>query len=202
MDRNPERLAKYLAETPAGQRGINLGCGGVVFPGWLNIDRDRPEAEISWDLTQGLPFLPDGQFDAVYSEHFLEHIPRKAASRLLGDCCRMLRPGGHIRLALPDLDECIRVYRAGDRHPDLNESFREEMGGVLHTSGELFNIAMRGWGHTYIYNREDIGLVLEAAGFSDIRSMPLGQSDVGMLRGRESRPAGQSSLIVEGRRPI
>lgn len=201
MSKLADDLAKYLPKTPAGQRGVNLGCGGVPFRGWLNIDLDRAEADIRADLTEGLPFLPDGQFDAVYSEHFLEHIPRKAAAALLKDCCRVLRPGGHIRLAMPDLDECIRAYQAGETHPAISEEFREEMGDVLHTPGELFNIAMRGWGHTYLYNLEDIGLVLERAGFTDIRSMALGQSEVDMLQSRESRPAEQSSLIVEGRKP-
>lgn len=192
--------ARYLAETPKGRRGVNLGCGSVTFPGWLNIDADDDGADIKHNLTGGLPFVPDDQIDAIYSEHFLEHISRKAAALLLRDCLRVLRPGGYIRLALPDLDELMRAYHARDRHPEVNESFREELGDVLQTRGELFNIAMRGWSHTYMYNREDIGMMLDRAGFVQIKSVEFGRSEVDMLRNRESRPAYQSSLIVEARK--
>ena len=201
--RTPEETtSQYLLEAPPGRRGINLGCGGMTFANWLNIDFERPHhVDILWDLTKGLPFLPDGQFDAIYSEHFLEHVTRKAAMTLLQDCFRALKPGGHIRFALPDLDELLRAYAAGDKHPDVNEAFREEFGTVFHTRGELFNIAMRAWGHTYMYNREDINLLFDRVGFIDIKSVELNQSLVPLLQNRESRPAYQSSLITEGSKP-
>jgi predicted SAM-dependent methyltransferase len=199
--RPEEVVAKYLEEMPQGQRGINLGSGSVAFPGWLNIDLDERHADIHWDLANGLPFLPAGEFDAAYSEHFLEHVPRKTAMEIVSDCFRALKPGGSIRLALPNLDELIRAYHADDKHPDVNESFREEMGAVFHSKGELFNIAMRAWGHTYMYNREDIELLLKHVGFVDIRAAELGQSSVALLQNRESRPAYQSSLITEATKP-
>jgi hypothetical protein len=37
----PEQIAAdYLKRIPAGQRGINLGCGGMTFKDWLNIDSE------------------------------------------------------------------------------------------------------------------------------------------------------------------
>jgi predicted SAM-dependent methyltransferase len=197
-----EIVARYLHETSAGERGINLGCGGRTFIGWLNIDMELPHhADIVWDLTKGLPFLPEGQFDAIYSEHFLEHIPRKSAMELLQDCYFSLRPSGHIRTALPDLDEVIRVYRENEKHPTVNESQREELGEVFGTRCELLNIAMRAWGHTYIYNREDIELTLRHAGFVDVKTVELGRSEIPLLSNREVRSASESSLIIEARKP-
>lgn len=198
-ERSPsEVIADYLSRT-GGPRGLNLGCGGNTIPGWVNIDADLPHhVDILWNLCDGLPFIPDSSFDFIYSEHFLEHIDRKSALNLMSECRRVLKPGGVVRIAMPDLDEVLRAYRDGDKHPSVNESFAEEFGGVFHTRGELLNIAMRAWGHTYLYNVEDAILLLQAAGLSDVKSAPHLQSEHPLLANRETRPQYQSSLIVEG----
>ena len=94
--RTPElETAAYLHRVPAGRRGINFGCGGMTYAGWLNIARGMPlHIDIDLDMTGGLPFLPEGQFDAAMSEAFLEHVERPVAARILGNILRALRPGG------------------------------------------------------------------------------------------------------------
>jgi predicted SAM-dependent methyltransferase len=203
-ERDPAAIVNsYLERTPAGSRGINLGCGGATISGWLNIDTAQPwHLDILWDLNQGLPPIPAASFDTVYSEAFWEHISRPVAMRLLRDSLKCLRPGGHIRIAMPDLDDVIANYHGGGTIPsDEKGEFIEEFGPLLHTSGEWLNIAMRAWGHTYIYTFQDISLVLEAAGFIDVRREQLGSSSVSMLADRETRPVMESSLIVEARKP-
>ena len=201
--RTPEEtVADYLRDTPAGRRGINLGCGGMTFKDWLNIDSEYPQhCDIIRDLTKGLPFLPEGQFDAVFSEHFFEHINRKAAMMLLQDCFRALKPGGHLRIAIPDLDLLIFSYLQNAKDLATSETFREEYGAVFNTRCEFFNIATRGWGHTYMYNYEEIETLLRHVGFVAVERMVVRQSGVPLLRNRESRPAQELSLIVEGRKP-
>ena len=56
-------VAEYLGRVPEGKRGINLGCGGMTFKDWLNIDQDQPwHLDIMCDLLKGLPFLHESQF--------------------------------------------------------------------------------------------------------------------------------------------
>lgn len=200
-----QAAARYLRETPAGKRGLNLGCGGATFSDLLNIDGQSPElVDIIWDLTKRLPFLPSDQFDAIYSEHFLEHIERRAATDLLRDCFRILRRGGTIRIAMPCLDGLIEKYRNGAHFTDPMEDTGEftETNGPLHfTRGEWLNVAMRSWNHTYIYNYEDLALLLQTVGFSDVRREAHNQSPLDLLAGRETRPADQSDLIVEATKP-
>jgi predicted SAM-dependent methyltransferase len=194
-----EVVDDYLASTPAGQRGLQLGCGPKPIPGWVNVDlEDHALVDISCDLTFGLPFCPDGVFDVVFSEHFLEHIDRKSAIHLMRECVRVLKPGGVARFAIPDLDKLLDDYHSGAQHHEVNRSFDEELGGAFYTRGELFNIAMRAWGHTYMYNEEDLTALFKAAGFGGIRRVPHLQSTTPMLHRRETRPPGQSSLVVEG----
>lgn len=61
------------------------------------------------DLRKRLP-VPDGTFDAVYSSHVLEHLTEEDGLRLLHEICRVLKPGGVCRVAVPDLEEICRQY--------------------------------------------------------------------------------------------
>lgn len=117
---------------------LNLGCGLHAPEGWVNIDRspsmilDRipgvkrlalrvgailPEQAVQWpqnvvvmNVRKGLPYK-DGSVDVVYSSHMLEHLYFEEAEGLLLEICRVLRPSGILRLALPDGDRWIRdVY--------------------------------------------------------------------------------------------
>jgi predicted SAM-dependent methyltransferase len=194
-----EVLNNYFASTPVGARGLQLGCGRQPISGWINLDLDdHALSDVSCDLTAGLPFCPDGVFDVIYSEHFLEHIERKGAIRLLRDCLRVLKPGGVLRIAIPELDKLITDYHTFAQHNDVNRMFDQELGGAFYTRGELFNIAMRAWGHTYMYNEEDLTLLFKAAGFGEIRRVSHMRSTTPLLQGRETRPPANSSLIVEG----
>jgi SAM-dependent methyltransferase len=91
-------------------KALNLGCGARVHPAWVNIDKGgrRPGVR-AWDLSRGIPF-PGGEFDVVYHSHLLEHFPRAKGQAFLRDCFRVTRPGGVIRVAVPDLERITRLY--------------------------------------------------------------------------------------------
>ena len=77
-------MARYIMDTQAAKRGINLGCGYEKIEDWVNIDSEYPwHVTIYWDLRGGLPFVPDGTMAAVYSEHFMEHVPRAGGLRIM-----------------------------------------------------------------------------------------------------------------------
>ena len=56
-----------------------------------------------------LPFA-DASFDGVYHSHLLEHLPRDRALPFLQECRRVLKPGGVLRLAIPNLEAMARLY--------------------------------------------------------------------------------------------
>jgi SAM-dependent methyltransferase len=56
-----------------------------------------------------LPF-PAQYFDAVYHAHLLEHLPRASALPFLRECHRVLKPGGILRIVVPDLEQIARLY--------------------------------------------------------------------------------------------
>lgn len=89
---------------------VNLGCGAVWHANWLNYDLDPQDRSIrSIDLSRSLPFTSNS-VDAIYHAHVLEHLDREAGVRLLTECFRALRPGGIIRVVVPDLEDLARRY--------------------------------------------------------------------------------------------
>jgi SAM-dependent methyltransferase len=89
---------------------LNVGCGLHFHPEWVNVDVVPASREvIAADVRKGLPFA-DEVFDAVYCSHVLEHLPRRDAANLVGQMHRVLRPGGLIRIVVPDLETLAREY--------------------------------------------------------------------------------------------
>ncbi len=96
-------------------RRLNWGCGQSGEPGWINSDvKDGPGIDISADIRAGLP-LADGFLDYAVSIHALPEIPYSDIVPVLQELRRVLKPGGVLRLVLPDLEKNIHAYLHGDR---------------------------------------------------------------------------------------
>ena len=88
---------------------LNLGCGSLFFPSWVNIDfLPRPCVQ-GHNLTKPLPFADDS-FDATYSSHVLEHFSKDQGKKFVEEQFRVLKNGGVCRLVVPDLEMLCRSY--------------------------------------------------------------------------------------------
>ena len=93
-------------------KNLNLACGGVYIANddWINLDYVSSSPYVRQaNLLETLPF-DSNSISLVYSSHFLEHIPLHQISFFLKECHRVLKPGGVIRLVLPDFEEMCREY--------------------------------------------------------------------------------------------
>ncbi|MFD2113090.1 methyltransferase domain-containing protein [Thiorhodococcus fuscus] len=89
---------------------LNLGCGGHFHAAWVNVDLvSRHQNVMECNILASLPY-EDATFDAVYHSHVLEHLPKWKAPAFLDECLRVLRPGGIMRIAIPDLETICRLY--------------------------------------------------------------------------------------------
>jgi predicted SAM-dependent methyltransferase len=89
---------------------VNLGCGARYHPAWINIDiAPHGSGVIAHDLSAGIP-LPDASFDVVYHSNVLEHMRRADARSFMRECYRVLRPGGVLRVGVPDLEQMCNLY--------------------------------------------------------------------------------------------
>lgn len=172
---------------------LHVGCGTVRLPGWVNADGNaavRPD--LLWDARRPFP-LPAQSCSLIYSEHFIEHLGYEDGVRFVTDCHRLLRPGGVLRLATPSLSRIVAKYSSDDwRDQDW---LRWPEYSFIQTKAQMLNIAMRWWGHEWLYDEEELRRCVTEAGFTDAAYFDWGQSNVPELRGLETRP--DSVLICE-----
>lgn len=89
---------------------LNIGCGATHHPDWINLDVSSSDPSVlPVDINNGLPFSAD-TITVCYSSHLLEHLDKEGARYFLAECMRVLKSGGVIRLAVPDLEGIAREY--------------------------------------------------------------------------------------------
>jgi predicted SAM-dependent methyltransferase len=88
---------------------VNLGSGDVPLEGFVNVDAlpGAPGVDVVADISERLPF-DDGSVDLIYASHVLEHFSTADVPGLLSDWRRVLRDGGTLLIAVPDLDVVAR----------------------------------------------------------------------------------------------
>lgn len=85
---------------------LNLGCGGDVKEGYLNVDfRDIP-GTTKIDLSKFPWPWEDGKASEIQMLDFLEHFPYKRTESILNECWRVLKPGGELIVQVPSFEEC------------------------------------------------------------------------------------------------
>ncbi len=184
------RIRAYRRRHPVVR--LNIGCGPIIREDWLNIDIDpRLDGAIYMDATERLP-LRDASVDVAYSEHMIEHVPLSSAMAMLGELHRVLKPGGKLRIATPDMDNILQLKRATPSRLQLDYiqwSNKEFGGGLERTSPQnacyTINRMFHAWGHQFIYDRATLEAVIAGAGFRDVRFCEIGQSEVPELRNLE-----------------
>lgn len=80
---------------------LNLGCGhpGEDMPGFVNLDRNPAYGDgTGWKADDGLRRWADGEVDAVTISHLMMYIPLHTWALFFDEVCRVLKPGGHVRV--------------------------------------------------------------------------------------------------------
>ena len=197
---------------------LNLGCGAVAPPAWINVDfaigarlnkslarpiarriftTEWPENVVIHDLTKRFPWA-DRSADAVYSSHTLEHLSREAGEHFVAECRRVLRPGGVIRIVVPDLARIVCEYQSGKID---GRDFLTELGAHAPWAGrgKLRQIAafFSGSLHLCMYDEKALTELLMRCGFACRRAAPFESAipDIATIE-REDRARGE--LIMEG----
>jgi predicted SAM-dependent methyltransferase len=166
---------------------VQLGSGRRPKAGWINVDVVGNDADVPLNLSRSLPF-EDATIDAIFHEHLLEHLTVEAGFSLVEESYRVLRPGGIIRMAVPDAEAYVRGYATRD---GTLERLRPNRPTAMLAAQEVF----LGHGHRTAYDFETLALLLAAAAFADVRRCEFQESELPDPPDGEHRRA--ESIYVE-----
>jgi predicted SAM-dependent methyltransferase len=175
------------------QPRLHIGSGRERLEGWINIDaQELPGVDVVADVTKGLDF---SNVEAIFAEHFIEHLPLAMAVHFLRESWRVLGRGGWIRLSTPNLDWVWSTHYKLDADPAGKRA-----------AALALNRAFHGWRHQFLWNREMLGEALLACGFDEVRWCRYGESELPIFRGIERHetytdvPDLPHVIIVEARK--
>ncbi len=210
---------------------LNLGCGLEAPAGWINLDgswsafvaksavlkvlfRLFGQDQIAgWsrnvcfhDLRKHLPFK-QGEMDAVYSSHVLEHLYRDEALELLKECERVLKKGGICRIVVPDFRGMAEKYVASEMRSDEFMNLLNMRPLTRPKTGFLkrfyYFLKHDPHFHKCVYDVRALIEILQEAGFQDVKEKFIYDSLIGDIRevekpdrlGRGLGIAGEGSAV-------
>lgn len=194
-------------------RKLQLGAGPNILTGWLNTDYYPGSRRIVFlNATKRFPF-EERTFDYIFSEHHIEHLTYREGLSMLRECYRILKTGGKIRIATPDLETLIGLHT-----PDKSELQQKYIKWIIdrylpeedvYRESFVINNAFRNFGHQFIYDYETLKSSMEVVGFIEINRYAPGESEDQILRGIDSH--GKSTgdedinrfetMVLEAKRP-
>ncbi len=154
---------------------LQLGCGQNLLVGWLNTDSAPSPCADYLDFTKPFPFVSN-TFAAVFCEHTIEHITKADAAKMIGEIFRVLRSGGAFRVVTPSLANFCRLVLeptlpAAQTYVAFIRRFINDPNAGI---ADAINLIFYGHGHRHIYMTEELGAMLQHAGFTNVRAMRAG----------------------------
>lgn len=145
---------------------LHIGSGRCILPqgeGWTNCDLfDHTQADVYADMT-ALPFEKQS-FDLLYCGHCLEHVHRRCVLSTLAHWRDLLKPGGTLRIAVPDFESCVDFY---NKTKDLKSLL-----GLMYAAQDHPRNT-----HHIIFDRKTLSEALYKVGFENVRRWDWRQTD-------------------------
>jgi predicted SAM-dependent methyltransferase len=166
-NRRAARLATAARGDGQAPLRLHIGCGALYKEGWVNVDLAGTRVDLPWDLSRPLPF-PPASVDAIFHEHLLEHLSYAEGVELHRHCLELLRPGGVLRIGVPDAGAALQAYAmAGGGDSGQWPTAMARVASLTYDSG-----------HRAIYDAETLELSCLAAGFTRAGQCEFGEGDL------------------------
>lgn len=138
---------------------LHLGCGMRNIPGFVHVDIiDAPHIDNRCSV-DNLCDYADSSVDLIYASHVLEHFGRYEVDAVLRGWYRVLKPGGILRVAVPDFAAVVELYE----QEGLQEGFSGLVGLVCGGQRNQYDF------HKIIFDEAFLTFLLKKTGFRDIR---------------------------------
>jgi len=152
---------------------LNLGSyKNMFYYGWINVDilnlkqfADQQSYRFRQiDLSKNIP-CESNEVDLLFHSHILEHFNREDGKNFLKECYRVMKPGGIMRISVPDaklltqkyLDGTIMDYRYVNIGVERADNTAEALYELLCTN------------HKTLYDEDALTKMLSEVGFKNIR---------------------------------
>lgn len=142
LPRRRRQRQALLALAGQPQKKIVIGSSATGFSDWISTDKDTLDllSPASWSS-----YLQPGSVDVILAEHVWEHLTPAQAATAASTCYTFLKPGGHLRVAVPD-----------GFHPD--PAYIDEVRPGGHGDGSF--------DHQVLYTHDTLAQVFTGAGFA------------------------------------
>lgn len=135
---------------------LHLGCGKRYIPGFVHIDVvDYPHIDHVSSI-DNLSFFKNESVDLIYNCHVLEHFKRRDVGNVLKEWWRVLKPGGMLRISVPDFAKLCEIYV-------LTKKLDLVIGPIFGRQDYLYNI------HYNFFDYQVLSSILQKSGFENIR---------------------------------
>lgn len=184
--RRKETIEEYFRTHKV--RKLQFGCWPYLLDGWINSELYGSDTLVPIDITKRVP-VPDNSFDYLFSEHVIEHFSLEQGKEIFKEFHRILKPGGKVRIATPDLQFLVDLYKPRKTAVQkryikwATQEFFPEL-GIEHETFVINNF-VRAWGHQFIYDFSSFEFLLKEAGFKTVIRTKPGKSKDKHLRGLE-----------------
>lgn len=85
---------------------LNFGCGSIQPNDWVNVDIDP---EFNTEI-KNIHLIDDNQFDKIVAHCSIQMIEYNDLERNFNGLCRILKPGGVLRISLPNITKGFEMY--------------------------------------------------------------------------------------------
>lgn len=137
---------------------LHVGCGNRYLEGYKHLDiRELEDGHIDYVTTANdLSQFADNTIEELYACHLLEHFGRHETKSVLQEWYRVLKPSGNLRIAVPDFEAIIEVYK---KTGDLTKLIGLLYGGQNYE----FNFHHMTFDYSFLKSQ------LEEVGFKDVK---------------------------------
>ena len=195
-------------------RRLQIGAGPNMLEGWLNTDKYPHSCKLVF-LNAAKPFpFDNATFNHIFCEHLIEHLTYEQGQLMLRECLRVLKPGGRIRIATPDLETLIGLW--GREKTEVQQRYihwivDQSLPDIgVYRESFVINNAFRNWAHQFLYDGETLQMCLQNAGFAAITRQATGESEDRVFQGIESHGLAIGdeemnrfeTMVLEATRPL
>ena len=148
------------------KKRLHWGCGELRPDDWINVDT-QPGAgvDIACDIIRdGLPLESDSM-EVVYCSPALQSFPAHELVPALRELRRVLKPGGLLRLCVPDFDRALQAYRSA------GQSWRWCWDWNTQDGNFLTQLTNYGYARS-LFTRDFVEELLRTAGFCAVSGCP------------------------------